>query len=79
MRVGGGQIADFSITLLLGIIFGTYSSIYISVPLVLYLDNYLQRRSADKREQPGGAPGTKKGGKPTPPSPGDDKKARAPA
>ena len=54
---GGAQVADFSITLFLGIIFGTYSSIYISVPIVLLMDNYIQRRNADKGEQQGGQGG----------------------
>jgi preprotein translocase subunit SecF len=77
---GGAQIADFAITLLLGIIFGTYSSIYISVPMVLYIDNYLQRRSADKKEPPGGPPGgAKKGKAPAAGAGADDKKARASA
>lgn len=74
---GGAQVADFSITLFLGIIFGTYSSIYISVPLVLYLDNYQQRREAEKAKQGGGQSGPKKAKLATAGS--DDKKAKASA
>ena len=70
---GGAQVADFSLTLFLGIIFGTYSSIYISVPMVLYLDNYLQRREADKGDQGGNNQGQKKNKIAL--DKGDDKKA----
>jgi preprotein translocase subunit SecF len=77
MLFGGAQIWDFAVTLLLGIVVGTYGSIFIAVPLVLYLDNYIQRRSADKGELAGGAKKnkiTRDTG-----SAGDDKKTRASA
>ena len=32
--------------LLIGIICGTYSSIYVASPLVYYMDNYLKQREA---------------------------------
>jgi preprotein translocase SecF subunit len=48
MIFGGAQVYDFALTMFLGIIFGTYSSIYISVPVVLYLDNYFHRREAER-------------------------------
>jgi len=74
---GGAQIADFAITLFLGIIFGTYSSIYISVPMVLYIDEYLQRRAAEKGE-PSGSTGAPKN-KITKDTSSSDKKAKASA
>jgi preprotein translocase subunit SecF len=46
---GGGQVADFAITLFAGIILGTYSTIFIAVPFVLYLDSYLKRRAEEKK------------------------------
>lgn len=36
--LGGGIIEDFSFTLIVGIIVGTYSSIYIASPIVLFLE-----------------------------------------
>ncbi len=71
---GGGQISDFAITMFLGIIFGTYSSIYVSVPIVLYVDGYLQRREADKRDKDGQSGQHKKKGV-TRDATSDDKKA----
>ncbi len=38
--ISGGVIADFAFAFALGIIFGTYSSIYVAAPLVLYLENF---------------------------------------
>ena len=36
IALGGPSMRDFSITMLLGIFIGTYSSIYIASPVVLY-------------------------------------------
>jgi preprotein translocase subunit SecF len=36
--VGGNEIADFALVLFLGIIFGTYSSLFVSTPLYLWAD-----------------------------------------
>lgn len=38
--VGTNVLKDFALALLLGIVFGTYSSIFVAVPLVLELDRY---------------------------------------
>ena len=77
---GGAQVFDFSLTLLLGIAFGTYSSIYISVPIVLLMDDYIHRRAADKGESQGGkGGGQKKVGKVSMDKPDDKKAARASA
>ncbi len=38
IALGGPAMRDFSITMLLGIAIGTYSSIYIAAPIVLYFD-----------------------------------------
>lgn len=40
---GGGAISDLSFFLVVGIITGTYSSIYIAAPIVLYWERFRQR------------------------------------
>lgn len=42
--LGGGTTSDFALVFLIGIFFGTYSSIFIASPLTLYLDKYMKRR-----------------------------------
>ncbi len=63
MVFGGAQVYDFALTMFLGIIFGTYSSIYISVPVVLYLDNYFHRREAERAARMNPGSQQKKSGK----------------
>ena len=41
--LGGGSIQDFAITMLVGIIVGTYSSIYVAAPLTLMMDKVLNK------------------------------------
>lgn len=48
---GGGSISDLSFYLLVGVICGTYSTIYIAAPVVLAWD-YLRNRKARSAEQP---------------------------
>lgn len=43
---GGGIIENFAFAMLVGVIAGTYSSIYIASPLVLMMDNYFEQRAA---------------------------------
>ncbi len=45
---GGGLIRTFAITLLIGVIVGTYSSIYISNPMMIVMTDYLERRAANR-------------------------------
>ncbi|MFB3926342.1 MAG: protein translocase subunit SecF, partial [Syntrophales bacterium] len=47
---GGEVIHDFAFTLLIGVVFGTYSSIFIASPLVLVWESF--RTSRRKREKP---------------------------
>ncbi|MEZ4269100.1 MAG: protein translocase subunit SecF [Myxococcota bacterium] len=49
VSVGGGLIRDFALALLIGIVIGTYSSIFIASPLVYYMDEYITRRNAKQR------------------------------
>ncbi|MCA9545495.1 MAG: protein translocase subunit SecF, partial [Myxococcales bacterium] len=42
---GGGIIQNFAFAMLIGVVVGTYSSIYIASPAVLGMDNYLKSRA----------------------------------
>ena len=41
--LGGGTIEDFALTMLVGVIVGTYSSIYVAAPLTLMMDKWLEK------------------------------------
>lgn len=45
---GGGIIQNFAFAMLIGVVVGTYSSIYIASPAVLAMDSYLKTRAADQ-------------------------------
>ncbi|MGM0574536.1 MAG: protein translocase subunit SecF, partial [Myxococcota bacterium] len=52
---GGGLIRDFALALIIGVVVGTYSSVFVASPLVYYMDQYLERREAQKaRDARGG-------------------------
>ena len=42
--LGGEVIHDFSFTMLVGVVYGTYSSVYVASALALETQNYLERR-----------------------------------
>lgn len=42
---GGGTVADIAFALAIGIFFGTYSSIYVAAPMVLWMDKLKTRRA----------------------------------
>jgi len=42
---GGESLKGFSLALLIGIIFGTYSSIYVAAPLVVDLEKYIRNKN----------------------------------
>ncbi|ADV67703.1 protein translocase subunit SecD [Deinococcus maricopensis] len=46
---GGAVLRDFSLALLVGILIGTYSSIYIVAPMVVVLENWLKNRRAQPK------------------------------
>ncbi|WP_216317550.1 protein translocase subunit SecD [Deinococcus aestuarii] len=46
---GGPVLRDFSLILLIGILVGTYSSIYIVAPMVVYLEEWKDKRKAGAR------------------------------
>ncbi|MEN9528819.1 MAG: protein translocase subunit SecF [Pseudomonadota bacterium] len=41
--LGGGAIEDFALTMFVGILVGTYSSIYVAAPLTIWMDEHLKR------------------------------------
>jgi preprotein translocase subunit SecF len=45
--LGGGLIQDFALALMVGLVSGTYSTVYIASPLVYYMDGYLKRRGSE--------------------------------
>ncbi|MEE2757312.1 MAG: protein translocase subunit SecF [Myxococcota bacterium] len=47
---GGGIIQNFALAMLIGVVIGTYSSIYIASPAVVGMDNYLKTRAQDAIE-----------------------------
>ncbi len=47
---GGESLKNFSFALLVGIIFGTYSSIYVASPIVVDLENYFRKRAASEKK-----------------------------
>jgi hypothetical protein len=52
--VGGGLVRDFAFAMLFGVIFGTYSSIYVSNSLMLWTTEWFEKRAASR------PPGAKK-------------------
>lgn len=48
---GGDVINTFAFVLLLGIVVGTYSSIYIASPIALFASNWLEKRRLEKRRR----------------------------
>lgn len=48
--IGGGSIEDFAITMLVGVIVGTYSSIYVAAPLTLMMDGYFNKLGWKQKE-----------------------------
>jgi preprotein translocase subunit SecF len=47
--LGGGLIQDFAVALIVGVIIGTYSSVFVASPIMLRMDGFLKaRREADE-------------------------------
>lgn len=42
--LGGGLIQDFALALIVGILIGTYSSVFIASPVMVFMDNYVKTR-----------------------------------
>ena len=70
--LGGEVVRPFAIAMLIGIVVGTYSSIYIAAPTLLWLETrYAQRRGK------GGSGEAGRSAHPSPPSAGRGRRARA--
>ena len=57
---GTGVIKDFMFALLIGIIAGTYSSIYVAAPLTEWIDKRMSSKADDKKRLRGGGTGDDK-------------------
>ena len=57
---GTGALKDFSLTLIIGILFGTYSSIYVALPLTEWLDRLLFAKGKGKDKGKGTGKKSKK-------------------
>lgn len=42
---GGGIIFDFALALLIGVFVGTYSSVFVAAPIMIYISTYLDKRA----------------------------------
>ena len=49
-----GAIKDFAFTLALGVVIGTYSSLFTATPLLYYLNRFFDAEQAKKNRKPGG-------------------------
>lgn len=47
---GGESLKGFSLALLIGIVFGTYSSIYVASPIVVDLERFLKKRGGEGKK-----------------------------
>ncbi len=53
---GGGIIANFAFAMLVGIVVGTYSSIYVASPVVVAVDGYMAKRAPQAGGSRGSSP-----------------------
>ncbi len=58
---GGGIIQNFAFAMLVGIIVGTYSSIYVASPAVVWMDSYLAKRNPAPAKTGSGTPQASRG------------------
>ncbi|TVR03048.1 MAG: protein translocase subunit SecF [Deltaproteobacteria bacterium] len=49
--LGGGLIQSFGLAMIIGVIIGTYSSIYIAAPIFMVTSRYLDAREAEREKQ----------------------------
>jgi len=50
--IGSGVVADFAVTLIIGVAIGTYSSIFIASPIMLYMHGVIERRRSGQAPRP---------------------------
>jgi preprotein translocase subunit SecF len=56
MLLGGGLIVDFALALTIGVVVGTYSSVFIAAPVLIFFDEYIEKRRTRAKQQ--NRPGT---------------------
>ena len=61
---GGEVIRPFTLTMMIGIVIGSYSSIFIAAPILLFLERRYGASSKDKRATGGSGPAGRPGGSP---------------
>ncbi len=49
--IGGETVKPFALVLMLGVLVGTYSSIFIASPLLVYIEKFQKNKKEDKREK----------------------------
>lgn len=49
--LGGGAIEDFALTMLIGILVGSYSSIYVAAPLTIMMEGWLRKMGWEPRDR----------------------------
>ena len=45
LTLGGSSIFGLSLVMVIGVVFGTYSSLFVAAPLLLYFHTYLQSKT----------------------------------
>ncbi len=53
---GGESLKGFSLALLIGIVFGTYSSIYVASPIIIDMERVLRKKSSESKKEKVKAP-----------------------
>lgn len=53
---GGESLKGFSLALLIGIVFGTYSSIYVASPIIIDIERVLRKKSSESKKEKVKAP-----------------------
>ena len=46
---GGGAINDFALIMLLGILIGTYSSVFVATPVMILVHQWQQKKAAEQK------------------------------
>jgi preprotein translocase subunit SecF len=46
--LGGGLIKSFALAMIIGVIVGTYSSIFVASPILVFMSNYFDEREKTK-------------------------------
>ncbi|WP_373046346.1 protein translocase subunit SecF [Vulgatibacter sp.] len=74
---GGTSLWDFAAAMLVGLVAGTYSTIWIAGPFALWLDKWFQAREAEQKAREARLAAVDQESPPTPPKPRGGKRNRA--